>query len=86
MTRFTRETKTRKHVKQYGFLQFARNLSNKFRTNIGTVITAELDATKTASNKLVHKTTEAVRKLIRYNIAERIVKTKRLFDVNSRKF
>ena len=66
------------------------NLQEIYPTNLeqilDTVITVELDATKTASNKVVHKTTEAIRKLIRYNIAERIVKPKRLFDVNSRKF
>ena len=32
MTRYSVEARTRKYVKGYGFLSFARDLSNKYRT------------------------------------------------------
>ena len=44
-----------------------------------------LDASKTASKKVVHKTAEATSELIENNIAERIVKPKHVLDENLRK-
>ena len=33
MVRYSTEPRTKKIVKRYGFLSFARNLSNKFKEN-----------------------------------------------------
>ena len=49
MTRYTTEARKKK-VKQYGFLSFARNLSNKCGKNLLNAATkTELDAGTTAS-------------------------------------
>ena len=46
--------------KGYGFLSFARNLSNKYGKQLmDTATKAGLDALKTASEKVIHKTAEA---------------------------
>ena len=42
------EARTRKNVKEYGFLSFARNFSNKYRKKL---LDTGLDALKTASRK-----------------------------------
>ena len=57
-----------------------------FEQILDTDTKAGLGPRKTASNKVIQKTAEAIRELIRNNIAERIVKPKPLSDVNSRKF
>ena len=63
MTRYSIEPRTRKYVKGYGILSFARNLSNKSGKKIlGTATKTELDALKTASKKVVHKAVEATGK------------------------
>ena len=52
MTRYSIEPRTRKYVKGYGILSFARNLSNKSGKKIlGTATKTELDALKTAPKK-----------------------------------
>ena len=61
MTRYSAEPRTRKYVKGYGFLSFTRNLSNKYAKQLlDTATKTGLDALKTASEKVVHKTTEAI--------------------------
>ena len=49
MTRYSIEPRTRKYVKRYGFLSFARNLSNKYGEQLLD------DATK--MTKLLHDST-----------------------------
>ena len=69
MTRYSIEPRTRKYVKGYGFLSFARNFFNKYRRQL-------LDSLKNASKKVVHtsgkflgkKIADAVTKLNDYNI------------------
>ena len=59
MARYSIEPRTRKYVKRYGFLKFARNLCNKYANQSWDIATkAGLDALKTAFKKLVHKTAE----------------------------
>ena len=52
MTRYSIEPRTRKCVKGYGFLSFARNFFNKYRRQL---LDTGRDALKTASKKVVHK-------------------------------
>ena len=52
MTRYPLELRTRKYVKGYGVLSFAKNLSNKYgKQLIDTATKTGLDALKTGSNK-----------------------------------
>ena len=51
ITRYSTEPRTRKYVKEYGFLSFAKNYKKQL-FDIG------LDSLKTASKKVVHKTAE----------------------------
>ena len=55
MTRYSIESRTRKYVKGYEFLSFARNLSNKYKKQL---LNTGLDSSKFASKKVVHKTGE----------------------------
>ena len=57
MRRYSMEPRTRKYVKGYGFLSFARKYKKQL---LGT----ELDYLKTASKKVVHKTGEFLGKKI----------------------
>ena len=52
MIRYSMEPRTRKYVKGYGVLSFARNLSNIYRKQL---LGTELHAVKTASKKIVQK-------------------------------
>ena len=54
MTRYSIEPRTKKYVKIYGFLSFARNLYNKYRK--------QLHSLKTVSKKVVHTTGEFIGK------------------------
>ena len=79
------EPRTRKYVKGYGFLSFARNLSNQSGKKVlDTGTKTGLDAAKTASKKVVNKTAEATGELIGNKISEKIVKPKALPDANLR--
>ena len=49
------EPRTRKYIKGYRFLLFARNLSNKYTIQL---LDIGLDSLKPASKKVVHKTGE----------------------------
>ena len=85
MARYSIEPKTRKYVKGYGFLSFARNLSNKYgKKLLDTATKTGLDAAKIASKKAAHKTGEAIGEFVRNKIAERIEKPKTACDENAR--
>ena len=80
MTRYSIEPRTRKYVK---FLSFARYISDKFdKILLDTATETGLDAAKTASRKVVHKTAEARGDLIGSEIAEKILKPKTASDDN----
>ena len=56
MTRYPLELRTRKYVKGYGVLSFAKNLSDRYgKQLIDTATTTGLDALKTGSNKEVYQ-------------------------------
>ena len=58
--RYLREPNYRKHVKGYGFLPFAKRFGDKYGKKIMDSATkTRMDATKTASKRVVQKTTEA---------------------------
>ena len=59
--RYSTEPKFRKYVKGYGFLSFARKFGDKYgKKLIDTATKTGIDAAKTASKRVVRKTTEAV--------------------------
>ena len=59
------EPRTRKYVKEYGFLSFSRNLTYKYEEKIlNTDTKIGLDASKTTSKKVVHIAAETTGKFI----------------------
>ena len=75
MTRYTTEPRTRKYIKGYGFLLFARTLSTKCRKKLlDTATKIGLHALKIAFKKVAQKAAEAPGELI----------GNKMFDVNSR--
>ena len=71
--RYSTEAEFRKCVKGYGFLSFARKFGDKHGKKLmDTATKTGIDATKTASKRLVQKTAEATRDLIRNKIADKI--------------
>ena len=85
MMQYSIEPRTRKYVKLYRFLSFARNLSNKYKKQL---LDTGLDALKTASKKVVHKTGEFIGIKIADAVAKsygnKIVKPKHVIDENLR--
>ena len=59
MILYSTKARTRKYVKENGFLSFARNLSNKYgKQLLDTATKTGTGALKTASRKAIHKATE----------------------------
>ena len=79
MMQYSIEPGTRKYVKGYGFLSFARTFSKKYRKQL---LNPGLDALKAASKKVVHKAAEAKGEFIGNKIADKIVKPKHVIDEN----
>ena len=75
------EPKTRKSVKRYGFLSFARNFSNKYRKQL---LNTWPNALKTASKKVINKSVETTGEFIGNKIGDKIVKQKPVIDKISR--
>ena len=86
--RYSTEPKYRKHVKGYGFLSFARIFGDRYgKTLINTATKTGIDAAKTASKRLVQKTSEATGDLVGNKIADKIIsvgKTKSKVEENER--
>ena len=62
---YSTEPRFRKSVKGYGLLSFARNFGDKYGKKLmDTATKTGIDAAKTASKKVVQKTTEATGDLI----------------------
>ena len=71
--RYSTESRFRKYVKGYGFSSFARNFCNKYDKKLmDTATKTGMDAAKTASKRVVQKTTEATGDLIGNKIADKI--------------
>ena len=71
--KYSAETKYRKYVKGYGFLSFARKLGDKYgKRNMDNATKTGIDATKTASKRVVQKTAETTGNLIGNKITGKI--------------
>ena len=71
--RYSLEPKYRKYVKGYGFLSFAGTFGDKIGKKLmDTATKAGIDAAKTASKRVVHKTAEATGDLIGNKVADEI--------------
>ena len=63
----------RKHVKSYGFFSFSRKCGNKYGKRLmDTATKTRIDAAKTASKRVVQKTSEGTKDLIGNKIADQI--------------
>ena len=86
--RYSTEPKYRKHVKGYGFLSFARIFGDRYgKTLMNTATKTGIDAAKTASKRLVQKTSEGTGDLVGNKIADKIIsvgKTKSKVEENER--
>ena len=71
--RYSTEPRFRKYVKGYGFLSFAKKFGNKCGKRLMDAATKTgIDATKTASKRVVQKNAEATGDLIGNKIADKI--------------
>ena len=68
MWQFSIEPRTRKYVKGYRFLSFARKCKNKQLLDTG------LDVLRTASKKVVHKAAKVTDEFIGNKIADAVTK------------
>ena len=70
--RYSIEPRDRVYVKGYGFMSFARSMSNKYgKKLVDTAKKSATDAIKIASKRAIQKTAEAVRDLIGNKIADK---------------
>ena len=71
--RYSTEPRSRKYVKGYGFLSFAKTFANKYGKKLmDTATKTGIDGAKTTSKWVSQKTTEAAGDLIGNNIANEI--------------
>ena len=71
--RYSLEPRDRIYVKGYGFLSFARNMSNKYGQKfVDTATKSATDAIKTASKRAIQKIAEATGDMIGNKIADKI--------------
>ena len=71
--RYSTEPRSRKYVKGYCFLSFAKTFANKYGKKLmDTAAKTGIDGAKTTSKRVVQKTTEATGDLIGNNIADKI--------------
>ena len=71
--RYSLEPRGRIYVKGYGFMSFARSMSNKYgKKLVDTAKKSATDAIKTASKKAIQKTAEATGDLVGNKIDDKI--------------
>ena len=71
--RYSFEPKDRVYVKGYGFMSFARSMSNKYgKKLVDTAKKSATDAIKTASKRAIQKTAEATGDLVGNKIADKV--------------
>ena len=79
--RYSTGTKSKKYLKGYGFLSFARKFGDKYGKKLmDTATKTGIDAAKTASKRVVQKTAKTRGDLIGNKMADKIIllgKTKR---------
>ena len=72
--RYSIEPRDRIYVKGYGFMSFARSMSNKYGKKLAdTAKKSATDAIKTASKRTIQKTAEATGDLVGNKIADKII-------------
>ena len=73
--RYSIEPKDRIYVKGYGFMSFARSMSNKYgKKLVDTATKSATDAIKTAYKRAIQKTAEATGDLVGNKIADKITR------------
>ena len=71
--RYSIEPRHRIYVKRYGFMSFARSMSNKYgKKPVDTAKRSAIDTIKTASKRAIQKTAEATGDLVGNKIADKI--------------
>ena len=71
--RYSIEPKDRVYMKGYGFLSFARGMSNKYgKKRVGTAKKSTTDAIITASKRAIQETAEATGNLVGNKLADKI--------------
>ena len=71
--RYSTEPRDRVYVKGYGFMSFARSMSNKYgKKLVDTAKKSATDAIKTASKRAIQKTAEVTGDLVGNKIADKI--------------
>ena len=71
--RYSIEPRDRVYVKGYGFMSFAKSMSNKYgKKLVDTAKKSATDAIKTASKRAIQKTAEATGDLVGNKIADKI--------------
>ena len=71
--RYSLEPRDRVYVKGYGFMSFARSMSNKYgKKLVDTAKKSATDAIKTASKRAIQKTAEATGDLVGNKITDKI--------------
>ena len=71
--RYSTEPRFKKCVKGYGFFSFARKFGDKYGKKLmDTAAKTGIDAAKTASKRVVQKTSESTGDLIEHKIANKI--------------
>ena len=71
--RYSIEPRDRVYVKGYGFMSFARSMSNKYgKKLVDTAKKSATDAVKTASKRTIQKTADATGDLIGNKIGDKI--------------
>ena len=71
--RYSIKPRDRVYVKGYGFMSFARRMSNKYgKKLVDTAKESATDAIKTASKRAIQKTAEATGDLVGNKIADKI--------------
>ena len=71
--RYSIEPRGRVYVKGFGFMSFARSMSNKYgKKFVDTAKKSATDAIKTASKRAIQKSAEATGDLIGKKIADKI--------------
>ena len=71
--RYSIEPRDRIYVKGYGFMSFARSMSNKYgKKLVDTAKKSATDAIKTTSKRAIQKTAEATGDLVGNKIADKI--------------
>ena len=85
MKSYSIEPRTRKYVRECGFLSFGRRLSDKYgKQLLDTNERTGLDPLKTVTKKVAHKAAEATAEFIGNKIANKVIKPKVMTDENSR--